>query len=256
MSQEVITGVEDPLFLPISGWVKDVAQEQIDTISQSHRPYEEKERRIGMIWDKIIHIGDCVQAAMDIVSGDPALANMKRCALLMAVLHDVGRFKQAAEYGDYSDFRTKFDHAHEGSEIFRDACALHGGFGLDPEEIDVIADAIWWHSSYSYDGSKLAPKLLRDLDKLALLRRSDYQIQTYLNERNGFTLGPPTPVVETAFNEKRLVPNDALHTVEDGILRMMSWWHDIRLDSTKNIIIKEGLIEHLQALRSSFGQTT
>jgi hypothetical protein len=239
---EIKNYVEQPMFISVAGWVTRVAEKQIEMLHVSDLPVQEQERRVALIWDKVIHTGDSVQAAIDIVSRYPTCdPKLRTNAVLMALLHDVGRFEQAARFGLYSDHRTGFSHAHVGSQMMRNDASFFMTLGMDEETIDVISDAIWWHSDYSYDGGDIAPKLLRDIDKLSLLRRIDYQTRHY-------PPGPPTEQARTEFDLGHMVPNTTVRTKGDGLLRMYSWQYDICLGKTRQIIAEESLMEQLQSL--------
>ena len=111
----------------------------------------------------------CVVDAADYISRHEKLSEEDhQLALLIALLHDIGRFEQLKVFHSYDD--SQFDHASFGVKVlFEDN--LIQNFIRTREYDDVIRQAIAWHSSYALppiedERTLLHCRLIRDADKL------------------------------------------------------------------------------------------
>lgn len=111
----------------------------------------------------------CVVDAADYISRHEKLSEEDhQLALLIALLHDIGRFEQLKVFHSYDD--SQFDHASFGVKVlFEDN--LIQNFIRTREYDEVIRQAIAWHSSYALppiedERTLLHCRLIRDADKL------------------------------------------------------------------------------------------
>lgn len=243
MNPESLLPTEHPLIAQSLSFVKAEARFQLARIRLLDIPPEIRLARESMIWDKIVHIGDTNNAAIDVSLRNPHIDQL--AALLMATWHDVARFKQCGLYGDYSDARTGFDHAQFGSEMFLANPIDTGQWGIDPS---AIADAIHHHSSISYDGPNDHARLIRDIDKLALMRRYQHKWKA---EVSHVAEGRISDGILPAFREKRLIHNGVVHTRADSMIRMAAWQFDINFPETMQLIREERLIPQILATVTS-----
>ena len=117
---------------------------------------------------KLVHTYGVVDAADYIAKGENLSEEDRNLALLIALLHDIGRFEQLKVFNSFDD--KKFDHAKFGVKVlFEDG--LIKNFIDDRSYDEIIKKAIAYHSAFKIpDGNSrkemLHIKLIRDADKL------------------------------------------------------------------------------------------
>lgn len=93
-------------------------------------------------------------------------------AILIALLHDIGRFEQIKKFGTFDD--SKFDHADYGVHYLFKETHIRD-FIKDSSYDEIIKKAVANHSLYIINDNlneqeKLHTKILRDADKLDIFR--------------------------------------------------------------------------------------
>lgn len=119
---------------------------------------------------KEVHTFCVVDAADAICRGEGLSEEDHQLALLIALLHDIGRFEQLKEFHSFND--ALFDHAQFGVKVlFEDGMIRR--FVKDDRYDSVIRKAIAFHSVFSLDQAgpltekeALHCRLIRDADKL------------------------------------------------------------------------------------------
>lgn len=127
--------------------------------------YDEKDEKIKL---KKVHTFCVVKAADYICTQEKLSREDHELALLIALLHDIGRFEQLRVFHSYDD--RIMDHAKFGVKVlFEDGMIREF---IDSDEYDsVIYQAIALHSSYELpviedERTLLQCRLIRDADKL------------------------------------------------------------------------------------------
>ena len=96
-------------------------------------------------------------------------------AMVIALLHDIGRFIQAKEMKNFREDITSFDHAALGVKLLFDKNEIRN-FVSSSEYDEIIKKAIANHSKYIFDESGLSDneilhcKIIRDADKIDSFR--------------------------------------------------------------------------------------
>ncbi len=96
-------------------------------------------------------------------------------AMVIALLHDIGRFTQATEMKSFREDITNFDHATLGVKLLFDKNEIRN-FVSSREYDEIIKKAIANHSKYILDESGLSDneilhcKIIRDADKIDSFR--------------------------------------------------------------------------------------
>lgn len=127
--------------------------------------YDETDDKIQL---KIIHTFCVLDAADEISRGEGFSEEDHQLAVLIALLHDIGRFEQLKEFHSFDD--RLMDHALFGVKVlFEDG--LIGEFIADRQYDDVIRKAIQYHNLYVLpegmeDRELLHARIIRDADKL------------------------------------------------------------------------------------------
>ena len=114
------------------------------------------------------HTFGVVKAADYICSREGMGEEDRELALLIALLHDIGRFEQLKVYNSYDD--NRFDHAMFGVRLLFEEGEIRK-FILSGDYDDIIRQAIAFHSLYSLPEVQdprtlLHCKIIRDADKL------------------------------------------------------------------------------------------
>ena len=131
---------------------------------------------------KIAHTMRVVKLAQDLSLRLNLPKDEEEVFLLIALLHDIGRFYQLECYNSFSDL--KFDHADYGIKyLFTEGHIRE--YNKEPLNDDFIKAAIYYHNRYLYDipVSGLKRKyidLIRDVDKI------DIFYTMYLNSKQEF----------------------------------------------------------------------
>lgn len=134
--------------------------------------YDENDDKIKL---KVIHTFCVLDAADEICRGEGLGAEDHQLALLIALLHDIGRFEQLKEFHCFDD--GKLNHADFGVKVlFEDR--LIERFISDRAFDEVIRKAIRYHSRFSLpeglsERELLHCRIIRDADKLDNFRVKD-----------------------------------------------------------------------------------
>lgn len=184
----------------------------------------------------------------------------KRIAEAVALLHDIGRFPQFAEYGTFNDARS-VDHARLGVETLGREGALDT---LRREERQWVETAIECHSRKSLPENlsgqaMLFARLIRDADKLDIFRVVVGLHQRRREDPDGFWFETDLPeepevspeVIETVMNG-RLVDYAKLRTLNDMRLCQIGWVHDMNFAAALERLTERG---HLDTLFAYLPQT-
>jgi len=179
--------------------------------------------------------------------------NRRRIAEAIALLHDIGRFRQFVKYRTYNDPRS-VNHCLLGLEVLRQRKALEG---VESEERELIEKAIEYHGLKELpdglDGEcSLFSKLLRDADKIDILYVvTDYYAQ-YRDDPEGFKLelelpdepGYSAEVVEDVLCG-RPIDYNSLRTWNDMKLCQLAWVYDVNFPATLRRIRGRRLLEKI-----------
>ncbi|MDD3186902.1 MAG: HD domain-containing protein [Bacilli bacterium] len=123
---------------------------------------------IGMIKLKVTHTYGVVSLSEYIARDLNLCEEDIELAKLIALLHDIGRFEQARQYGDYIDYKT-VDHADLGVKILFDDNLIRK-FIKDNKYDNIILKAIKNHNRLAIEDllnekELLHAKIIRDADK-------------------------------------------------------------------------------------------
>ena len=174
-------------------------------------------------------------------------------AEVMALFHDIGRFDQYARYGTFSDLKSE-DHAILGVKVLRKTGVLEV---LDQSTADLIMRCIAYHNRafLPEDESERClffARLLRDADKLDILRVVTDYYQRKTGDRNGaIELGLPdapeiSPEICADLMAKKIVNIAYLKTLNDFKLLQMGWIFDVNFPRTFQLIRERHYIEMIR----------
>lgn len=150
---------------------------------QFRRYLEDYDLNDDKIHLKVVHTFGVLSAAEEICRGEGFSEEDRQLALLIALLHDIGRFEQLRRFNSFSD--QIFNHADFGVKVLFEEGMIER-FIRERMYDEVIRKAIQYHSVYSLDGvlgltkkERLHCRIIRDADKLDNFRVKDTeQIET------------------------------------------------------------------------------
>ncbi|MDO5418299.1 MAG: HD domain-containing protein [Lachnospiraceae bacterium] len=136
--------------------------------------YDRSDDKINL---KAVHTYAVLDAADEICIREHFSEEDHQLAVLIALLHDIGRFEQLKTFHSFDD--RKFNHADFGVKVlFADGMIEH--FIRDRQYDEVIRKAIQYHSVFSLDDvdglserELLHCRIIRDADKLDNFRVKD-----------------------------------------------------------------------------------
>ncbi len=178
-------------------------------------------------------------------------ANSRRIAEVIALFHDIGRFRQFVKYRTYNDTKS-VDHCLLGLGVLREAMVLEG---LERAERQLIEKAIEYHGLKELpsvlDGECLLfSQLIRDADKLDVLYTVTEYSKQYKDDPEGFKLELEFPdtteysaeVVEDVLCGRR-VDYSKLRTLNDMRLLQLAWVYDVNFPATLKRMKKRRFLE-------------
>jgi hypothetical protein len=199
-----------------------------------------KQKHTRRVCEKIVRIG----LSLGLEEEDLRLAEAA------ALFHDVGRFRQYADYRTFNDRRSE-NHALLGvRELERSGILL----GLAKEDRDIITTAVRCHNLLDLppglDGrSLLFARLIRDADKLDILEvftdhfaRPDRTLNRVLESGLPDTPEYSPDLVERLLQEE-MCSYERMKNYNDRKLLMLSWIYDINYTYTVSEIAGNGYIE-------------
>ncbi len=171
-----------------------------------------------------------------------------------ALFHDIGRFEQFKRYQTFAD-KLSIDHAQLGVEILIQENIFKN---IEEDSTKIILNAIANHNKLHVpdhldEKSKFFTKLLRDADKIDILRLVSEYYQQQINngaKNNAIVLGLPdnsnysNKIIEDILN-KEFIKSQDLKTVNDFKLLQMSWIFDINFIPTFQILKNKKYIEKI-----------
>lgn len=191
---------------------------------------------------------------MDYLTKSLAIPEIDALARLLALFHDIGRFRQYARYGTFAD-RHSVNHAREGILVLKQEGILAK---LDAYQARIILTAIAQHNRVHVrtrcEPFRLFCKLIRDADKLDIFRLVlDYYERSEKEKRNsGIELDlPDIPEVSSHIVEqitsREPVNYNELRTVNDFKLVQAAWIYDLNFPETLKRVFNKRYLPRLMA---------
>jgi len=179
--------------------------------------------------------------------------NQRRIAGLIALLHDIGRFRQFVKYGTYNDTRSE-DHCLLSLKVLRETKVLDG---IEKEEKQLIEKAIEYHGQKQLladlEGECLLfSQLIRDADKIDVLYVVTEYYRQYRDNPEEFMLELEFPD-EPGYSAEvvggilcgRRIDNSELRTLNDMKLCQLGWVYDVNFAATLKRIRQRRFLEQI-----------
>gem|GEM_PF-1322437 len=180
---------------------------------------------------KIRHTKDVVEAGWEIIRGEKEIDWNMGMVIIACFFHDIGRFQQAL-LGSFEDWETNYDHGDKGAKlIWQRNWSGFRQLGIDR---DGVVEAIRRHNKYKAGTEDIYVKLVRDADKLALLRHMKFLLREV-----DCTNGGISETVISDYLAGGMVKNENVVTKNDTYLRWLSWENDFNFETTRRLFIKE-----------------
>jgi hypothetical protein len=183
----------------------------------------------------------------------PLSDNQKRVAELIALFHDIGRFRQFVRYGTYNDTRSE-DHCLLSLKVLRETKVLDG---IEKEEKQLIEKAIEYHGQKQLladlEGECLLfSQLIRDADKIDVLYVVTEYYRQYRDNPEEFMLELEFPD-EPGYSAEvvggilcgRRIDNSELRTLNDMKLCQLGWVYDVNFAATLKRIRQRRFLEQV-----------
>jgi putative nucleotidyltransferase with HDIG domain len=191
---------------------------------------------------------------MQFLTNELGLAeNQKLIAEVIALFHDIGRFKQFIKYRMYNDVKT-VNHSLLGLEVLKEEKVLQA---VDKEERELIEKAIEYHGLKKLPGDLngkclLLSKLIRDADKLDVFYVATEYFKHYKNKENKIFLELGVPdepgyshdLVEAILHGRQIDYNQ-VRMLNDMKLLQLGWIYDVNFPPTLKRIKQRKFLEML-----------
>ncbi|NHM26701.1 HD domain-containing protein [Desulfofundulus sp. TPOSR] len=203
-----------------------------------------KEEHTKRVREKILRIG----SSLNLGPEDLYLAET------IALLHDIGRFKQFALYHTFNDRRSE-NHALLGIRELERTGVLAA---LAEEERKLITRSIEYHNLCTLppdlpDRLSLLARLIRDADKLDILEMFTASLDRKNDKPEAQQISglPDTPgyspVLVRNLLQEQLCYYDDMKNFNDRKLLMLSWIYDINFPRSLSEIARNGYVEKIVA---------
>ena len=191
-----------------------------------------------------------VTADMEEITAGMALSReQKYLAKIIALFHDIGRFKQYKKYRTFSDYKSE-DHGELGVQVLKENMLLED---LSQDQQNTIFKAIKEHnkadlSQEKFDNQQeiLFARLIRDADKLDIFNIFVERYKTKSQEDYVIKLSTEPEINDHIYNKvlkKESINYDKLQTINDLKAMQLGWIYDINFKETIEIIKKREYIE-------------
>lgn len=179
--------------------------------------------------------------------------NQKRMAEAIALLHDIGRFRQFVRYRTYNDPRS-VNHCLLGLEVLRETGVLEE---IEDKERELIEKAIEYHGLMELpddleEECLLFSRMIRDADKVDIYYVVTEYYKQYRDKPEEFKLELELPdepwysaeVVEDVL-EGRRIDYGRLRTLNDIKLCQLAWVYDVNFSAALRRIVERRLLEKI-----------
>lgn len=164
-------------------------------------------------------------------------------AILIAILHDIGRFEQARVYHSFNDSKT-IDHANLGVSILFDD-GLIREFVSDSKYDNIIKKAIGNHNKYEIKDCNelelLHSKIIRDADKLDIIHNVvNIGAINFKSDASIISEG----VIEDFKNERSINAKNK-RTRNDSVMTMLGFVYDLNFDYSYRKYEQQGYVDKM-----------
>lgn len=166
-------------------------------------------------------------------------------ASLIALLHDIARFKQWTLYKTFEDNEI-YDHADEGIKILFDE-GLIDNFKVKKDDLEIVKKSIYYHNKYELPSNELSirenlhSKIIRDADKLDIL----YAFSTNKLLKVETDDEEISDEVHDEFFKNIQVLKSSVKNKNDHLLMLIAMIFDLNYDYSKKRILREKYLDKI-----------
>ena len=204
---------------------------------------------------KVDHSLRVLKEARGITAHEIFSEHETRLVHVAALLHDVGRFIQYDTYRTYSDPRS-VDHGDLGRKVLEKEGVLGD---MAPKDRELIFDAVRLHNKKELPADisgvlDRVTRAVRDADKLDIVPVVLARVAPGCPDnpviRLGLDLDPEKYTLEIfrQVQERRMVDYQAMRSVNDFKLLLVSWSYALTYGWTRKQVLDRGYLEKLFAL--------
>lgn len=198
---------------------------------------------------KINHSRRVTKDMEEIIKDFKMTEEEKYLARIIALYHDIGRFKQYKEYQTFSDYKSE-DHGSLGVEVIKENKLIDD---IDQDYQNIIYKAIEHHNKAKidkdhFDNEKeiFFAELIRDADKLDIFNIFVNRYKKGGQENFIIKLSTEPKISDEVYNKvlkKEAINYDKLETLNDLKMMQLTWIYDINFEETIEIIKEREYIE-------------
>ncbi len=180
-----------------------------------------------MINYKYLHTFRVVNYAKEVAKSLNLTKEKIEKAMICALFHDIGRFKQATLYHDFEDTK-EYDHGDEGASIIKE-------LGINDEE---IINSTKYHNKYEIPktiskDAYLYCQIVRDADKLDILS-TQYETITESEKISDR--------VYKALIKEELLKNSEAKNSNERLLKCLAYIYDLNFKKSFEMLKEEDII--------------
>ena len=211
-------------------------EENFDTFNDFVMQYDMSE---DMIVYKFNHTYRTVHQAEEIARSLNLTEEDKELATIIALLHDVARFRQWTEYKTFTDAKS-FDHGDEGVKILFDEGEIEK-YNIDKKYYDIIKTAVRLHNKLDINEEELSAKellhtkIIRDADKIDIIY--SFSTQRLLEIKSDDS--KLSEKVINDFNNHKQVNKLDINNINDKIISILALTYDLNYKYSLKRIYEE-----------------
>lgn len=214
--------------------------------------YTDNEEDQKNIMAKVYHTEQVCQNIDKIVTGLGLDENLAMLAGTVALFHDIGRFRQYAEYKTFMD-KKSVSHGMLGAKVLLEENVLKN---ISRDEQETICKVIRFHGAFAipttYDErTVLLLKLVRDADKLDIYRVFlEYYESAEEDRASAVAFGLKdsdgySNEVLSCLNENRVASYSDLKNENDFRLLKLSWVYGINFEESLTLLLKKRYLNRI-----------
>ena len=192
-----------------------------------------------MIAYKFNHTYRTVHQAEEIARSLNLNEEDKELATIIALLHDIARFRQWKEYKTFTDAKS-FDHGDEGVKILFEEGEIEK-YNIDKKYYDIIKTAIRLHNKLDINEEELSAKellhtkIIRDADKIDIIY--SFSTQRLLEIKSDDS--PISKNVIESIKNHKLVNKLDVNNINDKIILILALTYELNFKYSLKKIYEE-----------------
>ena len=187
---------------------------------------------------RVVHQAEEICRSLDLDNVERDLAS------LIALLHDIARFRQWTNYNTFNP-KKSLDHGKEGEIILFEEGEIKN-YDCDKDDYEIIRKAIRNHNQYAIeDGLNerelLHANIIRDADKIDILYAfSTWKLLEIENDDSEIS-----DEIRKQFFEHKSIDRNNIKTVNDRALAKIALIFDFNYDYSINRVYEEGYLDKI-----------